>query len=248
MDLVIGTTRSLDGGYERYRIWLERFDPNISFLDLSTPIAAADLTAALNECAGVLFPGGPDIDPAFFGRAEARHLCRIDLKRDELELEVFRLTQKLNIPVLGVCRGLQVINVALGGTLEPDLPAIGIRGHARPHDTMPDHGDASSDPPVETDATHEVTIVEGTYLHDIMRMSKGIVNSSHHQAADMPAPGLRICARSADGVIEGLEWNDRASHPWMLLVQWHPERMREGDVFAESAGRAFVDRTKIEAQ
>lgn len=156
----------------------------------------------LQLCQGVIFSGGEDVNPACYGR-EKEALCgRVTDHRDAAELLLFRLATERKLPVLGICRGVQLLNVALGGTLIQDIP-----GHR--------------------DTTHPVKVEGGSLLHsatgDCCR-----VNSYHHQVIEKPGNGLRVVARNEEGYIEAVELPD---YPFFLGVQWHPERslVREAD-------------------
>lgn len=160
-----------------------------------------DLT---KDCGGLLLPGGGDIDPARYGQAPAGSE-EPDLQRDAAELQLVREFVARGRPILGICRGIQMINVALGGDLIQDIP------------TAQDH----RHDPVTGDKVHHVTAGEDSFLAPLYG-TEFSVNSSHHQALGRIAPGLRVAARSReDGVVEAVEWPEKAIYG----VQWHPERM-----------------------
>ncbi|MDR0200491.1 MAG: gamma-glutamyl-gamma-aminobutyrate hydrolase family protein [Streptococcaceae bacterium] len=158
---------------------------------------------------GLVIPGGPDLDPINFGEEPIAELGRSNYKRDAFELALVKAAQETGKPILGICRGLQLINVALGGTLYQDLavqyPQIRIK-HAQA---------APGEQP-----THHVAMSPGSYLYQLFGDS-AYVNSRHHQAAHKIAKGLTVVATSPDGVIEALESSDGE----ILAVQWHPENM-----------------------
>lgn len=152
---------------------------------------------------GLLLTGGGDVDPARYGQ-EDRGSLLIDLKRDRTELTLARAYLDAGKPILGICRGLQVLNVALGGTLVQDLGETLNAFHRR----------------LDTDKVHPVLAREGSVLHALYGPLFS-VNSAHHQAADSPGHGAVITARSESGVAEALELPSKP----VLGVQFHPERM-----------------------
>jgi putative glutamine amidotransferase len=226
----IALTHTGPARYLHYPAWLRRHRPEIQIIDLATRSGPLD---ELRGCHGLLLPGGPDVDPVEYRRPELRRLCRtIDAGRDRLELRCAREAAALGIPLLGVCRGLQIANVALGGTLVADLPPE----QRAAHDKLEDQ-----------DRLHDVRCEEGSLLARLAAEKAGAeadrgVNSAHHQAADTIAPELRVSARSIDGVIEALEWREPEGKPFLLLVQWHPERMAaQQSGFSRGVALAFLD-------
>jgi putative glutamine amidotransferase len=207
--ILIGIT---DGRlYDSYARWITAAG-NVELLRIGYRLDNAD---ALDECHGLFLTGGEDVHPRHYGKPEyvgQFALHDFDEHRDTFELELLRRWQRLNIPLLGVCRGLQLTNVFLGGTLIPDLPSFGKFNHAR-KTTGP--------------RTHPVTIDSESVLHSVLSTSSGDVSSIHHQSIDQIAQGLVVNALSVDGVIEGVEWLDPASRPPAVLVQWHPEAMKD---------------------
>lgn len=198
------------------------------FLGLaSRPEAAEDLLASLD---GVVLTGGADIDPRHFGQIPHETVNPRDISpdRDLFELTLARAAVKLDVPLLAICRGAQVLNVALGGTLVQDVPSMIPR--ALNHDPGgPRHAHA-----------HDVAVVPGTRLFEILGRRRVVaVNSFHHQAVAKPGEGLVVAARStADGVIEGIE---RADKRFVVGVQWHPEGFfAQGDDFG-GLFTAFVE-------
>ncbi|MEM8923702.1 MAG: gamma-glutamyl-gamma-aminobutyrate hydrolase family protein [Actinomycetota bacterium] len=160
-----------------------------------------DPEAIMTRLDGLLLTGGADIDPARYGAAPDPDLTPLERERDDLEFALFEAAVAADVPVLGVCRGLQVINVAQGGSL---------------HQHVPEH--LRIDVPF-TDAVQEVTTVEGSRLHALYGPSVA-VNSLHHQTVDRVGHDITVTARADDGVVEGLELGDR-----IVAVQWHPEMM-----------------------
>lgn len=160
-------------------------------------------TDVLDRIDGLLIPGGPDIEPALYGRAPDPRLGAVLPELDALEMTMVRAAADTRVPILGICRGQQLVNVALGGTLHQHLDA---------------HPQWNEDP---SGTVHEVRIVAGTHLHDVLGLDRVDVNSGHHQAVDLVAPRLRIAAFSEDGCVEAIE----APEMRIMCVQWHPEEM-----------------------
>lgn len=175
------------------------------------PSMDPDLAAAyLARLDGLVLSGGLDVDPTYYGQEPLPALGQVDGVRDAFELALVRGAREQGIPILAICRGVQVANVAFGGTLLQHIPGQ-VKG-ALKHDQEALRDDALS---------HSVEVVKGSRLHDMAGATQLRVNSFHHQAVDRPAPGFTVCARAPDGVIEGLE---DPRHPFFVGVQWHPER------------------------
>ncbi len=161
---------------------------------------------------GLLFTGGGDVAPAYYGEAPDERCHEPEGERDHFEIHLARAALSRGTPVLGICRGIQLVNVAAGGTLYQDL-------RCRPG-TLPYHAARHED---RQKPIHAVRILPGTRLRAIMGVPETQVTSTHHQFVKDLAPGFRVTAESAeDGIVEGLEHPD---HPFLVAVQWHPERM-----------------------
>jgi putative glutamine amidotransferase len=156
---------------------------------------------------GLLLTGGGDVHPRFFGGYSIWELEEVSLMRDTFEIELVKAMVASAKPILGICRGIQVINVALGGTLYQDLRRE-LPGSLQ-------HRQDSS----RSEAAHKVKLKEGSLLFRLLGASEIWVNSLHHQAVKDLAPGLRQSAFAEDGVIEALE----GLSGFLLGVQWHPE-------------------------
>ena len=170
------------------------------------PGSGADATMeAIARCDAMVLLGGGDVDPRAYGRTENARLYGVDPAQDTFEIEAVRRAVQADVPVLAVCRGHQVLNVALGGTLIQHLP------------TTDDH----------RDTMHPVSIVPGSRVASAMGTNDPLVHSFHHQAIDSLADGLTVVATAPDGTIEAVE---HTSAGWVVGVQWHPE-----DTAAEDA-------------
>ena len=166
------------------------------------------LRQIVSQLDGIIFTGGEDFAPAYFGEEEHEHLGEVNVTRDTYDLTLFKLALDRNIPTLGICRGLQLINVAMGGTLYQDLPS------EKPSDINHRQEEAG------TVATHSVSVVEGSLMHQILGEKEVQVNTFHHQAIEKLAPGLKIVGWSNDSVPEMIE---AYPHRQIIGTQFHPE-------------------------
>lgn len=189
-------------------------------------LSPAALTALCDHLDGLLLPGGADIDPARYGE-EALPACgRVEPERDALELDLTTLALRRDMPIFGICRGMQTLNVACGGTLYQDITSQ-IPG-------APDH--ARSEEPRDFRA-HDVRVEPDSRLVGILGATNIRVNSLHHQAVKRPADSVRIVAWSSDGIAEGMELPDRR---FVLAVQYHPEELAPTDAQSRRLFSAFV--------
>ncbi len=182
----------------------------------------------IEACDGFLFTGGPDIDARAFGEENRKCQGSISPGRDKLELELARLAVRENKPALGICRGVQLLNTAMGGTLHQDI----YSGSSAK--LMLKHWQEAPDwYPV-----HDVTISRGSMLHKIFGTDSLPVNSYHHQAVNVPADGLIVTAKASDDVVEALEC---AKGQFIVGVQWHPETMWRNVSIHLKLFEAFVE-------
>jgi putative glutamine amidotransferase len=183
---------------------------------------------AAGEMDGFLFTGGGDVSPSRFGEETLQCCGEISPLRDTMELDLLNAILPTGKPVLGVCRGIQLLNVGLGGTLYQDIYLQNAQPFLQQHtQKLPDYLPA-----------HDIIIEEGSLLHRIEKTTRLPVNTLHHQAVKDCAPGVSIAARSSSGLIEAIEKQD---HPFFLGVQWHPERMWHVDTAAKVLFESFVD-------
>ena len=166
----------------------------------------------LADADGLILTGGVDVDPSFYGEEPHPMLGIVDLPRDHFELALYHAARARGVPVLGVCRGHQLINVAAGGTLVQHLPAL---GKTVQHEQM-EIGGAPS---------HGVALEPGSRLAHAFNAERVRTNSYHHQAVDRVGDGLRVVGRSADGIVEAIEQTEGS---FVLGVQWHPEMSFQG--------------------
>jgi putative glutamine amidotransferase len=161
----------------------------------------------LERLDGLLFLGGPDVDPLLYGGTRHATIVGTDVTDDRFEIAMMKAALAADVPTLAICRGIQVLNVALGGTLVPHLPERpGVGSHGRPGTP-------------KGAAMNEVSLVAGSLLAKTMDAERVTCSCHHHQALDRVGEGLRVVAHADDGVIEGVEFDGG----WMLAVQWHPE-------------------------
>lgn len=188
----------------------------------------AALTFYATMCDGLLLSGGDDVDPSAYGEAQSWHCGTVSPLRDAFELALCRRFLQLKKPILAICRGVQVLNVALGGTLHQDLATDlpGCLAHRQKQRSCY--------------ASHPVTLAADSLLAGIYSAEAVAVNSHHHQAVAEPGRGCIIVATAPDGVVEAIEV---AGLPFCLGVQWHPERLYDapGGEHHALLFRAFVD-------
>jgi putative glutamine amidotransferase len=176
------------------------------------PMDLDALEPLLAQVAGVCLSGGPDLDPVAYGADRHPSLGPVNDALDRFELELARRADALGLPVLAICRGMQALNVARGGSLHQHLP------------DRPGTADGHRQTAPGTEVTHSVRIAPGSQLAGLMGGEEAEVNSFHHQAIDRLGRGLRAVAWSSDGVIEGVEAPDR---DFVIGVQWHAETLTE---------------------
>lgn len=225
--LRIGLTRGeMNPKFLNYVNWLKAAATAVEVVDLAE---SRDLAADLATLDGIVLTGGCDLHPERYDADDAVGVCdSIDLGRDELEFSLLDLTSERDIPILGICRGLQVLNVFYGGTLIPHLPDVveGSEVHAK--DGL-------------LDRRHALSVTPGSLLFKATRELSGEVNSAHHQAIARVGEGLVASAKGDDGVVEAIERLDPTGKPYLLAVQWHPERMADFDnPFAQGVRDQFL--------
>lgn len=194
----------------------------------------AMLAACLDTLDGVLLAGGNDVSPDRYGHEPINELGEVNPLRDEFEGRLVRMAVAREMPVFGICRGIQSMNVAMGGTLWQDVPSQFHRTDGKP-------SLAHSQTRADYYTSHSVNINKETLLYSVIGEETIRVNTFHHQAVRDPAPGLLVGAHATDGLIESIE---HPSLPFFLGVQWHPERYFDRDQTAMSLFSAFVSASK----
>ena len=171
------------------------------------------VTEMVERIDGLLIPGGEDVNPLLYGEDPIPENAKFVRTLDEFDFLVIGEAHRRNLPIFGVCRGCQILNVFFNGTMIQDIDA---QVHKTSEVRVKHHQDA-----LKRDSTHWITVFEGTKLHTLLNEKvKVTVNSFHHQAVKDVAPGFRVTAVAADGVIEGIE---NIENPGIFGVQWHPE-------------------------
>ena len=196
-----------DQKHNNYVRWLQAGE-DIDIIRISTD---DNNLHKINNCDALVLSGGVDIYPGFYHHNTGYDNApkTFNKERDTFEIAAFQSALQNNKPILGICRGLQLVNCIFGGTLQQDLGNDLNKIHKAE----------------EQDKAHGITVQTGTLLHGILNAERGVVNSAHHQAVNVPGNGLKINCTADDGTIEGLEWADAANKPFLLCIQWHPERM-----------------------
>jgi putative glutamine amidotransferase len=192
------------------------------------PLSDDDAAGAiLDSVAGLVLTGGGDVDPARYGETPHEKIRSVDTARDATENALIAEARARRTPVLAICRGIQMLNVALGGTLIQDIPTQCATDIAHDEEAA------------RSTRTHEITIEPGSRIASAMGVERCYVNSFHHQSIKDVAEGMRVTAHSPDGVVEGLESTDEDW--WVMGVQWHPEEMtHSADPWDRGLFRAFA--------
>lgn len=182
--------------------------------------------ASIKTMDGLVLTGGADIEPHHYGFVDEQRICKTFPGRDDAELAILDEAFERRLPMLGICRGMQLINVYQGGTLVPEIP------HPVEHE-------------LEGDQRHRIVCEGHAALPLLVGQHEGLVNSTHHQAVDRLGHGLQIAAKHPDGTIESIEWTRPMRRPWLAAVQWHPERMGLDEPFAGAILRGFLQAVSL---
>jgi acyl-CoA reductase-like NAD-dependent aldehyde dehydrogenase/gamma-glutamyl-gamma-aminobutyrate hydrolase PuuD len=217
-----------------YKFYLEWFTRS----DLSTDIEIVELSfeknnlADIHQCDGFVLTGGVDIHPSLYnGESSYQNMPdAFQQTRDKFEAILFYYAQTMKLPVLGICRGLQLVNVLMGGKLNQDLGSFGNAIHKKQE---------------ELDKTHVVQLQANSLLHQIINVSSGTINSAHHQSISIDQLGENLMVNAMneeDKTIEGIEFKDKSNKGFLLCLQWHPERMenKEQSPFSQNIKENFL--------
>jgi len=215
-----------------YEAWLQGADPDVVIVNMYGMTVDSALFV-LSTCHGLLLTGGEDVNPVYYGKLNELAKCEeIDHYRDSLELALINRAVLVRMPVFGICRGEQILNVALGGSLLTDIPT--------------DAGTkvAHRCPPGSKDCLHSVKIDKQSDLYQATGLENGMVNSYHHQAVDMVAPGMKITALSDNDVAEAIEREFPLGKSFLMGVQWHPEALGKNHGLSKPLADNFVEQIK----
>ena len=217
---------SKDNTAHTCQLWLKRYASNIDFIDMYK-VSPDSINLILNKCNGIIITGGNDIQPALYGKANDSSRCeQFAPKRDTLDQLLINYAKTTHIPILGICRGAQIINVTYGGTLYTDIPSqIGTTVIHRSKDRI---------------VYHDINILPNSLLHQISQATQVEVNSIHHQSIEKVANNLKAVAWSADGVIEAIE--PQKSADFLLGVQWHPELLDSTSPVSKNIAMYFIQK------
>ena len=197
--------------YLNYANWLKGDNESIEIIKLSATINNID---AVDGIDALVLSGGVDTHPKYYRSNNLKYPHapeNFNEVRDEFEIKLFKRALQKKIPILGICRGMQLINCILEGDLVQDNGSSANEMHKNEG----------------KDKLHAIKIQSGTLLNEIIGAENGEVNSAHHQSINHLGKGLIVNARSIDGIIEGIEWESKNEKPFFLGVQWHPERMNQ---------------------
>jgi putative glutamine amidotransferase len=230
MKPVIGITSRYSSENNQYNLpdaYTKAIQRNGGTPILLPPLYNAECQQLYDLCDGILFTGGPDVDPILYGEQPIPGQGWIEPMRDEFEFELAKISLAGPKPVLGICRGLQTLNAAAGGTLIQDIKSQVDKPIKHRQEAKAWHG------------THHAYLDKGTKIHEVFGDDTVLCNSFHHQACKDPGKGFTVTGRASDGVIEVIEYD---SGVWKLCVQWHPEH--QDNPVMNKLFKAFVDACK----
>ena len=216
---------------DNYSSWVTGLVSNVQIADAYTA-GEKSRNKLMDECSGIILTGGGDIDPVLYGNSSSATRCYgIDKSRDSLELRLIEKALERKIPLLAICRGIQMINVYFKGTLIIDLPA--------------DYGQTIIHKAANKDVWHQLSLLRNSLLYSLEKSRRHMVNSSHHQAIYRTGNELVPVAWTDDKLIEAVELNPGLQHPFFVGVQWHPERMDPADPLSGGLGKSFLQKAGI---
>jgi putative glutamine amidotransferase len=220
-----------EGGYGVPSLYLDALRRAGARTVILAPGEEGEPEEILEPFDALLLVGGGDIDPARYGGSGNEHVYGVEPDRDEAEIELLHAADRIAMPTLCICRGVQVMNVAFGGTLFGHLPDVpGMQVHGVPLD--------------QSQTIHDVIVEPASRLAAVTKAGRIASLSHHHQGIDRLGEGLAVTGRTEDGLVEAIERvvpdPEDASATWMLGVQWHPEETAEGDPAQQSLFEALT--------
>jgi len=214
-----------------YVNWIHRADAKAEPIDMGT-MTVNQAVKILESCNGLVLTGGEDVFPAYYGKPEELSRCSTNPKRDSLELALIKKALELKIPIVGVCRGQQLLNVSQGGTLIVDIPTDYSKKVVHQMDDY-------------LKCFHNVNTVKGSLLKQVCKVDSGQVTSNHHQAVKKIANAFKVGAYANDGLIESIQWKNPKGKSFLLAVQWHPERMDSLSPLSMPIARRFIQEANL---
>lgn len=212
-----------------YAKWVKSVDHTIEIVSLRK-LSVEEAKKELATCDGVIFTGGEDVSPSRYGKAYDSVRCEINYYRDTLEFALIKLAMEKKMPIIGVCRGEQILNVAMGGSLIVDIPSdLGEKVIHRKNGKL---------------TYHKVMVDTTSLLYKLSGISETTVNSAHHQGINRIAESFRPVAYAQDSLIEAVEWKNPEGKPFFMAVQWHPERLGKTNKLSYSIVKEFVKQLK----
>jgi len=199
---------------ERY---IQEIDSNIVLIDFMK-VDKKKWNSTLKKCSGLLLSGGFDIHPKNYGLDSLKSYCSTEVNRDKIELLLLNNAMNDSLPIFGICRGMQLLNVYLGGQLCVDIPTF-----CNTDSVSILHRDTNQ----LRDVVHPIIINSSSELSRILNLTATQVNSWHHQRVSELGKNLSVSATAPDGGIEAIEWKNGLNERWVVGVQWHPERFYE---------------------
>jgi len=230
LDKIIGVTPLYDS--EKNSYWMlpayMKMLEEAGAIPLMLPLTCnfAELNSIFKICGGFLLTGGQDVSPSLYGEEKSSACGEVNLERDAMDSYILKIAVEKDKPVLGICRGIQLMNAAFGGTLYQDLPSE--YGGKVEHHMLPPYNRVA----------HSVNILRDGALYKILNVEKIGVNSYHHQAIKKLSPAFKAAAVSEDGLVEGIAMENKR---FVLGVQWHPEFSYPTDENSRKIIRAFVE-------
>jgi putative glutamine amidotransferase len=226
--VTIGFSRaSAEVKYQLYVKWLKSVNTSFEYINFYG-MDISDALEALDRCSGLVLTGGADVHPSHYGKGEEESRCELDISRDILEFALIEKALELKMPLLAICRGVQILNVSQGGDLIVDIPADHVNSikHTSDNDQL---------------MNHSVSIDITSNLYRMIRTTSFDIVSVHHQAVKILAPCFRSTAFAADGIIEAYEWLNPEGKGYLNAVQWHPEKGDYQNAFSQAIANDFIE-------